>query len=429
MLRNKVLLFSAIILAGIMTANAQSSTNSPYTRYGLGDLVDQSFTSNAAMGGIGYGLRTPSHINTMNPASYTAVDSLAFMFDIGFSLKSSNYKENGFKSNAKNSSFDYIAMQFRLHKRLAMVIGFTPYTNVGYNFSQQSLVKPEESNPNGGLEQKVYLTNTFFGDGSLQQIFGGLGFKITKGLSIGANFGFLYGDINYSTTATLSNGGDYRVEYNNIDVNSYKLDLGVQYSFPIKKSNVTLGLTYGLGHVLNSNETIGSQITNGSDYDQSKERIEKDTYEMPHTIGAGLVVDHNEKIKVGLDYSFQKWEGIKWSNKTDMYNNRSRVSAGLEYIPNHNSRHYLSHIFYRFGTSYQNSYIKLPDGSDGPKEFSISGGFGFPLHMYQRNSVLSITGQYTRVKPSVKDMLSENRFMIKIGLTFNERWFMKFRVN
>ena len=100
---------------GAVAANAQSSTNSPYTRYGLGELSDQAFAHNAAMGGIGYALRSSEQINVMNPASYSAVDSLSFMFDTGMVLKSANYQENAYKTKAKNASFVYWARQFRLH--------------------------------------------------------------------------------------------------------------------------------------------------------------------------------------------------------------------------------------------------------------------------------------------------------------------------
>ena len=134
------------------------------------------------MGGIGYGLRNSKHINVMNPASYSAVDSLSFMFDLGMSLKSSNYQENGVKAKAKNSSFDYIAMQFRLHPRLGMVVGFTPYSTVGYSFTTTT--------PLAGSEYTK--TSIFTGEGGLQQVFGGLGFKIRDNLSIGANFRYLY---------------------------------------------------------------------------------------------------------------------------------------------------------------------------------------------------------------------------------------------
>ena len=99
-----------MLISGYLSVAAQSSTNSPYTRYGLGDLSDRGFANNAAMGGIGYGIRNNGYINMTNPAAFSSVDSLSFMFDLGMSLKSSNFKENGISANAKNSSFDYIAI-------------------------------------------------------------------------------------------------------------------------------------------------------------------------------------------------------------------------------------------------------------------------------------------------------------------------------
>ena len=38
---------------------AQNNTNSPYTRFGYGDLGERSFGAGRAMGGVGYGLRSP----------------------------------------------------------------------------------------------------------------------------------------------------------------------------------------------------------------------------------------------------------------------------------------------------------------------------------------------------------------------------------
>ena len=66
------------------------------------------------MGGIAYGLRNGYQINASNPASYTAIDSLTFLFDAGMTLQNANFKDGNVKTNAKNSSFDYLAMQFRL---------------------------------------------------------------------------------------------------------------------------------------------------------------------------------------------------------------------------------------------------------------------------------------------------------------------------
>lgn len=405
---------------GSVAANAQSSTNSPYTRYGLGELSDQAFAHNAAMGGIGYALRSSEQINVMNPASYSAVDSLSFMFDIGMGLKSSNYQENGYKTNAKNASFDYLAMQFRLHPRVGFAVGFTPYSNVGYKFSRTSDIENSDD---------VTLTNTFYGDGGLQQIFGGIGFKILDNLSIGANVGYLYGEIDYQTLATLSNGGDQTTTYNNISINSYIANFGLQYTQKLSKTDkVTLGLVYGLGHDLKSTETKGIQVTDGSSYSELTEETIKDSYGIPSTFGAGLTWQHKQNLTVGADYTLQQFENVKYDNSTDFYKNRTRIGAGIEYMPSLYGRNYLSRIRYRAGAYYSSSYMKLPE-YDGPKEWGVSAGFGLPLHLFQRNTVLSITGQYVRVLPSVKGMLSENRFVLKLGLTFNEHWFMKWRVN
>lgn len=413
-------LFSALFIMGAVAANAQSSTNSPYTRYGLGELSDQAFAHNAAMGGIGYALRSSEQINVMNPASYSAVDSLSFMFDIGMGLKSSNYQENGYKTNAKNASFDYLAMQFRLHPRVGFAVGFTPYSNVGYKFSRTSDIENSDD---------VTLTNTFYGDGGLQQIFGGIGFKILDNLSIGANVGYLYGEIDYQTLATLSNGGDQTTTYNNISINSYIANFGLQYTQNLSKTDkVTLGLVYGLGHDLKSTETKGIQVTDGSSYSELTEETIKDSYGIPSTFGAGLTWQHKQNLTVGADYTLQQFENVKYDNSTDFYKNRTRIGAGIEYMPSLYGRNYLSRIRYRAGAYYSSSYMKLPE-YDGPKEWGVSAGFGLPLHLFQRNTVLSITGQYVRVLPSVKGMLSENRFVLKLGLTFNEHWFMKWRVN
>ena len=115
-----------------------------------------------------------------------------------------------------------------------------------------------------------------------------------------------------------------------------------------------------------------------------------------------------------------------------MYQNRTKVAVGAEFLPKEYGRSYLSRIRYRAGAYYANSNLLIPVAQnmvEGPKEYGVTFGFGLPLRLYQRNSVLSITGQYIHAQPSVSNMLSENRFVLKVGLTFNEHWFMKWRVN
>lgn len=425
---NKKILFSVIFAIAYLCSFAQSSTNSPYTRFGFGDLSDQVFTSNAAMGGVGNALRSSRYINPMNPASYTSVDSLSFMFDVGFSMKSSNYEENGIKANARNSSFDYLAIQFRLHPRLGMAIGFTPFSTVGYNFSstEQTIGSDNVSN-----------TETFYGDGGTNTVFAGLGFKVLKNLSIGANIGYLFGNHEYLNSITFNNtNSDNTIKYTNLNVKSYKLDLGLQYTQALNKNNnITLGLTYGLGHNLKSTEVEGIQQTDGSTYSTKTEHTYYGRYAIPSTYGIGLAYQYKKNLTICLDYTLQEWSKAKLPEKFGMYNNRSKIAAGVEYTPDHIGRNFFKRISYRAGAYYNSPYIKIPNDanrssfSDGAKEIGVTAGLGFPLSLFQRNTVLSITGQYVNLSPSNSNLMSENRFVLKIGLTLNEPWFMKWRVN
>jgi hypothetical protein len=403
---------------------AQTSTNSPYTRYGFGQLSDQSFGNSQAMGGIAYGLRNGLQVNASNPASYSAVDSLTFIFDAGMSLQNANFKEGNVKINAKNSSVDYIAMQFRLAKGLGFSAGFLPYSNVGYNMNKTNKVTTDEHGNTTAANQ------AYVGDGGLQQVYVGLGYQIFKGLSIGTNFSFLYGDITHTASTTFSNTNAYSSSRSHkIDVSDYKLDFGLQYTHKLKEKHVlNLGAIYSLGHELNSTGYEYVEKYSGNTViTQSVDTI-KNAFALPHTFGLGATYVYDNKLTIGLDYTLQKWEDVKFFNKDGAFQNRSKISVGAEYLPNPIGRSYFSNIRYRVGAYYSSPYAKI-DGKDGNREYGVSVGLGIPLHFYNSRSILNISGQYVKVSPKIKGMLEENYLRINIGLTFNEQWFMKWKVD
>ena len=424
MTRYKVLISACLVWMMAIEIAAQTSTNSPYTRYGFGQLSDQSFGNSQAMGGIAYGLRNGLQVNASNPASYSAVDSLTFIFDAGMSLQNANFKEGNVKINAKNSSVDYIAMQFRLAKGLGFSAGFLPYSNVGYNMNKTNKVTTDEHGNTTAANQ------AYVGDGGLQQVYVGLGYQIFKGLSIGTNFSFLYGDITHTASTTFSNTNAYSSSRSHkIDVSDYKLDFGLQYTHKLKEKHVlNLGAIYSLGHELNSTGYEYVEKYSGNTViTQSVDTI-KNAFALPHTFGLGATYVYDNKLTIGLDYTLQKWEDVKFFNKDGAFQNRSKISVGAEYLPNPIGRSYFSNIRYRVGAYYSSPYAKI-DGKDGNREYGVSVGLGIPLHFYNSRSILNISGQYVKVAPKLKGMLEENYLRINIGLTFNEQWFMKWKVD
>ena len=192
-MKKNILAFCLSILA--TAAFAQSGTNSPYSQYGLGVLTDQGNSYNRGMNGVGLGLRESNQINYINPASYSSIDSLTFVFDVGMSLQITNFKEGNVKKNAKNADFEYAVGGFRLMPKVGLAFGIIPFTNIGYNYQSTGTVNRDD------ISGTTTYTNTYSGEGGLHEAFIGLGWQPVKGVSLGVNGGYLWGNC----TRTVSN--------------------------------------------------------------------------------------------------------------------------------------------------------------------------------------------------------------------------------
>lgn len=416
--RQTLLVFLLMILSG--AAIAQNNTNSPYTRYGYGQLADQGSGNSKAMGGIAYGLRDKYQINFVNPASYTAVDSLTFIFDGGISLQNTNFGDGKVKQNAKNSSFDYITMQFRLAKWASMSIGLLPFSNVGYSMGEyrENTEFPEHSS-----------TLQFSGDGGLHQLYVGAGFKILKNLSVGANISYLWGDVTHMRYEDFPLDGSALplTTTNNTSIKSYKLDFGAQYTQQFsKKHEVTLGAVFSPGHNLNNDSYVQNQL---GDSDTGATINTKDTiatFGLPMSFGVGASYVYDNRLTVGADFTLQNWSSVEYMNKKDALCNRTKIAVGAEFLPNPLGRSYFGHVKYRLGAYYSQPYYKI-DGERAAKEYGVTAGFGLPIP--RTRSVLSLSAQYVRTQGTKSMFLNENTLRICVGVTFNERWFFKRKVD
>lgn len=413
-------------------AFAQSGTNSPYSQFGLGVLSDQTSGFNRGMNGLGLGFREHNQVNYLNPASYSAIDSLSFIFDVGASGQITNFQDGDVKKNANNADLEYVVAGFRLFRHLGVSAGLIPFTNIGYNYSNSNYV---------GGSLSTLATNTYSGSGGVHEVYFGAGWEPFKGFSIGANIGYLWGDYERSLINSYSDSyANTLSKYYTGDVRSYKLDVGVQYTAHVmKKDWLTLGVTYTLGHKLGADPQCQVISTNSStSVSDTATYVVNNGLEMPDMFGVGLTWNHDNKWKVGIDYSLQKWADTEYPEysvvndvpqytlQKDLFKDRHKFTIGGEYIPKANSRNFFNRIHYRAGVSYATPYIKV-NGQDGPKEISASIGFGIPImNAYNNRSVLNISGQFVRSDAS--GLIKENTFRINIGLTFNERWFAKWKV-
>lgn len=435
-------IFASILFCISTTLFAQNGINSPYSRYGFGILADRSMGFNKGMGGVAMGFRDGQIINVANPASYSAVDSLTALFDLGLSLYNANFKMGNLQSNVKNSSFDYFAFHFRAMKGLGVAVGILPYSNIKYDFS---------SNGKNIEHTENQKSESFSGDGGLHQVFIGAGIQLFKPLSIGVNFSYLYGSYEHKITNLNSiSTASYVTHKYSADISTYMVDLGLQYTIDInKKDKITLGATYSLGHdlkdfAIRSNSSLNSNSTIET---ESKDTI-NNAFQLPHTFSAGVAYSHGTKWNVGADLEIQKWSETKFPlNTTDgkyrslkgLLNDKVRVSVGGCYTPSSTSSNYFNRITYKVGGYYSKSYANADltnSLSDKPNEFGLTAGVTLPIssrHLWHNSPKINISFQWVHanipyISNSIERKLTENYLKLCVGLTFSERWFYKWKV-
>lgn len=437
------ILTGASLLALPLAGMAQGGSNSPYSRYGLGTLADQSQTFNRGMGGVALGLRDGKSINMKNPASFSAIDSLSFIFDMGLSLQAGHYSAPGASANIRNTSITNVNAAFRVAKNLGMSFGFVPYSTIGYTFKTNETIGSTDIST-----LPVKTQTTYTGSGGLHQLYVGAGWKPFANLSIGANLSYLWGDYAHYVTQSFYEGSTSSSNFSNqnlsytADISTYKLDVGIQYPIRITAQDwLTIGATYGLGHTMAGD---ASQLRYTSVGD-STEVVVKDAFELPHSFGGGVSWRHKDKLMVAADYSLEKWADCKaptsigngdgttsYTSMKGSYLNRTSIAMGAEYTPagSDKSRPYWETIRYRFGINYTSPYQRI-NNIDGPKEIGASIGFGLPLQTRRMSSrsVINVSAEWKQRRASASNMIKENYFMLNIGVTFNENWFSQWKID
>ena len=434
----------ATILAGVVTLSGMSQiskTLSPYSQFALGVLADQSQSFNRGMGGLSQGLRGGTMVNMLNPASYSAVDSLTMIFDVGISGQITNFKEGGKKLNRKTADFDYAVALFRVMPKMGVSVGVVPFSNVGYSYTSKEPVD----------KSTITSTMAYTGSGGFSQAFLGLGYEPLKGLSVGANFSYFWGKYDKGVYITTSeSSANTTTKTYGAKINSYKIDLGAQWQQTVSKHDVlTFGATVGIGHKLGGDAIMSVLTTNPltSTSDTTTVTI-SDAFKLPMTFGVGASLVHNKSLTIGADYAYERWGSLSFPQSEEtidpltnekiypyemsssVFRDRHKVTVGADWIPEPNMNvrsSFFKRIHYKLGASYATPYYYIK-GQDGPRELILSAGFSIPIvNSWNNRSLLNISAQW--VNSSSKDFIKENTFRINIGLTFNERWFAKWKVD
>lgn len=431
----RILLLSVFLVVGVL-ANAQEGTYgaySPYSIFGIGDISKEGTAYNKSMGGTGIATRNKRFINYLNPAAVTARDSLAFMADFGLVQNNSIYQQGDIRSGHNTFNIYDFVMSFPIWRSSAFMVGITPYSDVGYDFSSI------ETNPEI-IGQTGNITYDSYGTGSIYQIFLGAGATFWKRLSVGAEMIYYFGNIDKLTNMDYSNSS-YRSlnSGNELMLRGLTGKFGLQWEQKLG-GNVSMiaGVTYKLGTKMKgyaTNYRYANQSSISDTLKYSVDTLSKSGMRFGDELGLGIAFKGGDKWSAEVNYLRSNWKR-SGMNKAEGFSvvGDSRFNttvshsfrAGLEIVPNRNDiRYYFRRCAYRAGIYYDKAYYQL----DGNNVNSMGITLGMTLPVFRWYNGLSLGVDLGQRASTRHNMIRERYVTLNIGFNIHDIWFQKPRYN
>jgi hypothetical protein len=416
-------IISAILLFFLLAAAySQTRVSSPYTRYGIGDLLNNKYIRNISMGGTSFGFRSPNSVNYSNPASYTAFDTLSFVFETGVNSSFTQMQSSTQKQLSNYTSLSYLVFGFPVTKWWGASIGLLPYSSVGYS------ILDEETLDNIGKTDFLYE-----GAGGINQFYFGNAFKV-KNLSVGCNASFLFGSLDKTGTVSFPDSAYFlRTKLkNSTRIDDFFFSYGMQYTKSLSgKIKMVAGLVYNANTNLNAKQDSLAYrfFINSSDAEIVKDTLlnsvdNKGTITLPQGIGAGATFGIGDKWLVGADYQMQNWKKFKAFDVSDSLANSMQASFGLEFTPNMTATtQRWKRAHFRFGARYNQSYLKLRETQ--LTEVGVSFGVGLPLK--KSKTTLNLGFEVGQRGTTDNNLIKESFARVIFSLSVHEYWFIKRR--
>jgi hypothetical protein len=476
-LKNKFLVFSVLLLLYSFnnTVSAQN-TNSPYSRYGVGEVNNKVYGLGFAMGGTNVALQNDTiplfFINTSNPASYAGVQLTTA--ELGMNYNRMRLQSSETRKNVNNASFGYVAIAFPFKKWWGGSFGLLPYSSVGYNLSDSQEIPnvgsvDYEYEGSGGVSQAYFGTalKPLYGlpkmfrnsekykqlklekkDAEIRKIMARR--KSLASLSLGGNISYLFGNIENSRSSIFSIPNTFNTRTTTTTrFGDVYFDYGVQYAHTIDsingrdlKDNVKIffGANFAAQTEINAKiDSLGvNYFRSTAGFDIVKDTVEfveghKGTITLPMSFGFGIGFKKGTRWMVAADFAMQNWSSFQAFNQTQGLKNSMRVSLGAQYIPNLKSsgiKTYFKRVNYRIGGRYAQTALELKNSQ--LTEYAVTFGLGLPVagnYLLRSFSMVNIGVEVGQRGTTSNGLVQEQFFKTTLSFTINDRWFQKPKID
>lgn len=406
-IRNKI-----FILLFIISCNNLFAADSPYSKFGIGNIFIPQNVISSGRAATGISLSSIYYSNRLNPAGLNLIGKTVFSADAYYNgMHIQDTKANNFLSSFKFFGFD-LTIPLSTSKGITTNLGLIPYSSVDYTIKKNVVIE----NFSNELEYK--------GDGGLSNAYLSASFNLINELSLGLKLNYIFGNIYHQIT---QNAGASKTEIYRV-TKLYNLNgtFGLIYSGLGKLIGLKEAHQINFGFIYSNQFNLNAEVNRYFDFYFNQRLVTQDTLlmeksklQIPAALGFGISYVYNKRYLLASDIYFQNWSSTQPIVDMDgKFKNNLRYSFGLEIIPYTGKVSQLQRFGYRAGMFYNQSYLRVNSVDIDELGFTI--GTDFPIFGDTRLALgfeYSIRGD--------KKVQRDKIYKLTIGLIGTELWFVR----
>jgi hypothetical protein len=341
--------------------------NNPYSVYGVGDIDNKVYNRTSGMAGTGLALKSSAYLIDNNPAGLSGMTRSFYLAHIAVTGRSSSYSGDPIDaSNSKNKDMwiKRFAFAVKVNKFWASSIGFGQFSNVNYKFTGTKFIE-------GG--NSVYQTQ-LEGEGGLNDYYWTNSISIGKHLSIGIKSSVIAGAINQSEILSDAVLQSVITTKQQDYIGDLRFQGGMIYETKLSKAwDLSLGARYAPKTKFTSQRTL--TVTENSTELVEDRYFKSDRFYLPHTIGGGIALKHNNKTTFAADYTYEDWSSLDVKKRGWQLISSHRTSVGVEFARFKSYQGFQAeHRFFQTGLFFEHSYLQIRNTPI--QQYGLTAGMG-----------------------------------------------------
>jgi hypothetical protein len=397
------------------TVSAQSITT-PYSNFGIGEFNSVSLPNQIGMAGVGVSTPHTYFINLENPALLTY--NVLTSFQIGLTADLRSYATATQEASDATASISHMVFAVPIISgKWSSAVSLLPYSSVNYDIASATVIENSSDS----------VTNFFSGSGGLSQVSWSHGVRLGDFFNVGLRASYVFG----STEQNIKNAiapsdvvSTYRINYRqSTSYSDLVFTASMTYKSKIAEETfIHYGVMYDFAGSLKGEQTEFLRrltITDNPIKEYTVSEGESVTFELPSKLSFGVSYEKISKTLIGFDLELLQWQDGEGQD----FKNTINAAIGAQITPDFKDvNSYFKRMDYRFGVSY--SQLPYIVNQSDVNEIGINFGVSFPTKNFS-----SVDGgfRFGSRGSTENNLLRENFAQLTLGLTINDRWFIKRR--